>query len=121
MKNYDFVLAGIALVVGLGCANYMIGRCYWRHPKLTEWISGLFSAAIILVSVLNLLLFYYPTLTERLKSPVNVIIALIVIMGLSTAYRRCFIWGDRTAYRSPDPNQPYEVDDIPPMPSTKSY
>lgn len=116
MKTYEMLLAGFALLGGFAAANYRLGHCYWRHKTTVKWLLSLISAAIIMMSILQPLLVYYPDLRLRLYSRFYAVIALLVLVGLSTIYRRLFSLGDRTAPFIPNPNQTYEDSDLPEWP-----
>lgn len=116
MKIHEMLLAGFALLGGFAAANYRLGHCYWRHKTTVKWLLSLISAIVIIASILQPLLTYCPDLLIHLHSPLNVIIAFLALVGLSTIYRRLFSLGDRTAPFIPDPNQTYETDDLPEWP-----
>lgn len=117
MQKHEYLIALATLLVAFGAQNYSFGRSRWHHEKLAKWLSSLIDAFLVLAAGLYTLLAYLPEFIDHIDSPVNIIIAVIFVSGLSTLYRHCFMLGDRSVYRQPDPNQPYEVDDIPPMPT----
>lgn len=120
MKVHEMFFAGAMLIGSLGAANYRLGRCYWKHETVAKWIISLISAIFVIAPILRMLLVYYPGLAPRLISPFYAIIALLVLMGLSKAFRYCYNFGDHSVRYTPDPNRLYEVDDIPPMPTAAS-
>jgi len=115
MYEKDLFLAAVGLIGGLGAMNYRLGRCYWRHEALMKWVLGLFSAILIIISALNLLAIYCPSI--NLFSPITIIVAILLLMGMAKIYRYCFVLGDYSVSHQPDPNRLDEIDDIPPMPA----
>lgn len=117
MKNYEFLVADLTLLLACGAAQFTIGRCYWRRANLMKWALSLISSTVVVAATVFTLLVYIPSLVVHLDSPLNLIIILMAIAGLSAVYRRIFVWGDRTGQYIPDPNNTYEIDDLPPMPT----
>lgn len=118
MKVNEFLLCSVMLLGGLAAMNYRLGRCYWRHEVLVKWILSLISSVTVLTSARSMLVLYCPDF--NLLSPMTVILAILALSAVTSAYQHCFKLGDRSVTNyAPDPNHPYDVedlDDIPPMP-----
>lgn len=119
MKNCEFLASAITLFIAFGAANFTLGHSYWpRGGKIVRWVFSLISSIIVLAAALYTLLVYCPDLTEHLVSRLNLVIALVLLVILSAFYRRLFDIGDRATTYTPNPNQLYEIDDLPDMPKT---
>ena len=118
MKIHELLLVGITLLGSLAAMNYRLGRCYWRHEVVAQWVLSLISSLTIIACARSLLTVYCPEL--ELLSPLIIIIAVLALFSMATVYRYFFSMGERSVFYVPDPNKTYDIadlDDIPPMPA----
>lgn len=107
----DFLLCAVMLLGGLAMMNYRLGRYYWRHEVLVKWILSLLSSVTVLACARSVLMLYCPGLT--LTSPMTIILAVLSLFAIATAYQHCFRLGDRSVINyAPDPNDTYDIRDL---------